>query len=121
MHRRDFLSLGAVGAGGLLLPSMFGGRAIAAEELVSTLDIRVKKALADAGMNAAKAAGASYCDVRVGRYLRQFVITREANVQNIVNTESVGVGIRSAGYISEPNRLWNRSIPPRLIVPTVSP
>jgi TldD protein len=45
-------------------------------------------------MNAAKAAGATYCDVRVGRYLRQFVITREANVQNIVNTESTGVGVR---------------------------
>ena len=34
------------------------------------------------------------CDVRIGRYLRQFVITREANVQNIVNTESTGAGVR---------------------------
>jgi TldD protein len=32
--------------------------------------------------------------VRVGRYLRQFVITREDKVQNVVNTESTGVGIR---------------------------
>jgi TldD protein len=94
LHRRDFLSLGAIGAGGLILPSMFAGQAIAAQELVSVLDIRVKKALADAGLAAATGAGATYCDVRVGRYLRQFVITREANVQNIVNTESTGVGVR---------------------------
>ena len=44
--------------------------------------------------NAAKASGASYCDVRIGRYLRQFVITREDKVQNVVNTESSGIGVR---------------------------
>jgi TldD protein len=32
--------------------------------------------------------------VRVGRYLRQFVITRENKVENVVNTESTGVGVR---------------------------
>ncbi|HXO76499.1 MAG TPA: TldD/PmbA family protein, partial [Puia sp.] len=35
-----------------------------------------------------------YADVRIGRYLNQFVITRENRVQNIANTESFGVGIR---------------------------
>ncbi len=94
MHRRDFLSLGALGVGGLVLPSLLAGKAIAAQDLLSTLDLGVKKGLADAALSAAKAAGATYCDVRVGRYLRQFVITREATVQNIVNTESTGVGIR---------------------------
>ena len=94
MLRRDFLSLSAMGAGGLILPSMFAGRAIAAEELVSTFDVGLKKGLADAALTAATQAGATYCDVRVGRYLRQFVITREANVENIVNTESTGVGVR---------------------------
>lgn len=94
MHRRDFLSLSSVGVGGLVMPSLFAGRAIAAEDLVSTLNAGTKKTLADAAMNAAKSAGATYCDVRVGRYLRQFVITREANVENIVNTESTGVGVR---------------------------
>ena len=93
MDRRSFLAACGIGAGGLLLPG-FSGRAIAASQLVETIDIAVKKRLADAGLSAASAAGASYCDVRVGRYLRQFVITREANVQNIVNTESTGVGVR---------------------------
>lgn len=70
------------------------GQAIAAQQLVETLDVAVKKRLADAAMSAATAAGASYCDVRVGRYLRQFIVTREANVQAVTNTESSGVGVR---------------------------
>ena len=93
MDRRQFLAACGIGAGGALLPG-FAGRAIAAQQLAETIDIAVKKRLADAGLTAATDAGASYCDVRVGRYLRQFVITREANVQNIVNTESLGVGVR---------------------------
>ena len=93
MHRRDFLTISGLSLGGLLLPSYFGN-AIAAEQLLSTLDLSVKKSLADAALAAAKDAGATYCDVRVGRYLRQFVITREQNVQNVVNTESTGVGVR---------------------------
>jgi TldD protein len=93
LDRRQFLAACGIGAGGALLPG-FAGRAIAAQQLVETIDLAVKKRLADAGLSAATDAGASYCDVRVGRYLRQFVITREANVQNIVNTESTGVGVR---------------------------
>ncbi|WP_230632436.1 TldD/PmbA family protein [Sphingomonas sp. Leaf37] len=93
MHRRDFLAVTGLALGGGVVPS-FLGRAIAAEELQSTIDVAVKKRLADAALNAAKSAGATYCDVRVGRYMRQFVITREANVQNVVNTESLGTGVR---------------------------
>ena len=93
MDRRQFLTACGIGAGGVLLPG-FAGRAIAAQQLVETIDVAVKKRLADAGLSAATAAGASYCDVRVGRYLRQFIITREANVQNVINTESTGVGVR---------------------------
>ncbi len=93
MDRRDFIKIGGAGLGSLMLPS-FVGRVIAAEELLSTLDLATKKKLADAALAAAKTAGATYCDVRIGRYLRQFVMTREDKVQNIVNMESTGVGIR---------------------------
>ncbi len=93
MHRRDFLAVSGLALGGGVLPP-FLGRAIAAQELQSTIDVAVKRRLADAALNAAKSAGATYCDVRVGRYMRQFVITREANVQNVVNTESLGTGVR---------------------------
>ncbi|MHC9085153.1 TldD/PmbA family protein [Luteimonas sp. RIT-PG2_3] len=93
MQRRDFLALGGLGVGGLALPSFFG-KAIAAEQLLSTLDVGLKKKLADVALNAATSAGATYCDVRIGRYLRQFVMTREDKVQNVVNAESTGVGVR---------------------------
>jgi TldD protein len=93
LQRRDFLALSGLSLGGLMLPS-FLGQAIAAEQLQSVLDIGLKKRLADAGLAAATQAGASYCDVRIGRYLRQFVITREDKVENVVNTESTGAGIR---------------------------
>ncbi len=93
LQRRDFLALTGLTAGGLMLPSIFG-KAIAAEQLLSVLDPALKKRLADDAMTAARAAGATYCDVRIGRYLRQFVITREDKVQNVVNTESTGTGIR---------------------------
>ena len=93
MHRRDFLTLGGIGLGGLLVPSYFG-KAIAAEQLLTTLDLGLKKSLVDTALAAATEGGASYCDVRIGRYLRQFVITREDKVQNVVNTESSGIGVR---------------------------
>ena len=93
LQRRDFLAACGLTAGGLLLPG-FAGRAVAAEALQSTLDVGVKKTLADAALNAATGSGATYCDVRIGRYLRQFVITRDAHVENVVNTESMGAGVR---------------------------
>ena len=50
--------------------------------------------MADVALTAARSKGATYTDVRIGRYLNQFIVTREKRVQNIVNTESFGVGIR---------------------------
>ncbi|MFU8820378.1 MAG: TldD/PmbA family protein [Gammaproteobacteria bacterium] len=94
MDRREFLAYTGLGMTSLVLPP-FMGRAIAAEELLSILDPALKKHLADAALAAAREAGASYCDVRIGRYLRQFIVTREANVQNVTNTESTGVGVRT--------------------------
>ncbi|MFD1144244.1 metallopeptidase TldD-related protein [Larkinella insperata] len=96
MNRRDFLQWSGLGAGAILLPgSTVFGRSVAPEALLEPgVDVAVKKRLADAALNAAKSKGASYTDVRIGRYLRQFVTTREDKVQNIVNTESYGVGVR---------------------------
>ncbi len=92
MERREFLKISGVAAGGLMIPVF--GNAIAAEELMNPMAKAFKKKLADAAMNAATKAGASYCDVRVGRYVNQFITTRDTRVENIVNSESIGVGIR---------------------------
>lgn len=62
--------------------------------LNASLDAAQKKQLADVALNTARSLGATYTDVRIGRYLNQFITTRENKVQNIVNTESFGVGIR---------------------------
>ena len=97
MRRRDFVGLTGLAAGGLFLPSLpgFGHTPVDAGRLLEPgADVILKKRLADAALNAAKSAGANYADVRIGRYLNQYVFTREKQVQNIVNTESYGVGIR---------------------------
>ena len=50
--------------------------------------------MADTALNAARSKGATYADVRIGRYRNQFIITREDKVLNTVDTESYGMGIR---------------------------
>ncbi len=92
MERRTFLNISTLAFGSMIIP--VAGRAIAAEELMNPMAVAAKKALADTALNAATKAGASYCDVRIGRYLNQFVTTRDLNVENVVNTESAGVGVR---------------------------
>ena len=96
MKRRDFVGLTGLSAGALLLPSFpsFGDAVDPLRLLEPGVDTAIKKRLADAALNAAKAAGATYADVRIGRYLNQSVFTREKQVQNISSTESYGVGVR---------------------------
>jgi TldD protein len=92
MERRAFLNISGLALGTMLVPVF--GNAIAAEELLSPLAAKFKKTLADVALNAATGAGASYCDVRIGRYLNQFITTRDLNVESVTNTESAGVGVR---------------------------
>ncbi|PLK45544.1 TldD/PmbA family protein [Emticicia sp. TH156] len=96
MKRRDFIQLSGMGFGAMMLPNIpLVGNTVSQEALLDGgIDVAVKKRLADAALNAAKAKGATYTDIRIGRYLNQFVVTREDKVQNIVNTESYGVGVR---------------------------
>ena len=54
----------------------------------------MKKRMADVALNVARSKGATYTDVRLGRNLNQFVITRENKVENVVDTETYGMGIR---------------------------
>lgn len=96
MKRRDFIYLTSLGASGVALlsgiPGM--GNPIPPERALEAVDVALKKQLADVALNAARSKGATYTDVRIGRYLNQFVVTREDKVQNIVNTESYGMGVR---------------------------
>jgi TldD protein len=95
MRRRDFVHLAGLGLGGLSLPLNLLGSEISVEAMLAPgLLASEKKTLADAALNTAKSNGATYADVRLGRYLNQFISTRENKVQGVVNTESFGVGIR---------------------------
>ncbi len=96
MQRRDFLYLSGLGVGGLLTANIpvLGNTVTTNHLLEPGLDVLAKKRLADVALNAAKSKGATYTDVRIGRYLQQFLFTRETKVQNITNAESFGVGVR---------------------------
>ena len=95
MKRRDFIYLSGLGVGASMLGSIpVFGKPVPLETALSPVDVALKKRMADVALNAARSKGATYTDVRIGRYLNQYVITRENKVQNIVNTESYGMGIR---------------------------
>tara|TARA_R110001592_G_scaffold4133_5_gene23171 strand:- start:4118 stop:5758 length:1641 start_codon:yes stop_codon:yes gene_type:complete len=95
MKRRDFVQYAGLGAGALMMPSLLLGNDIPTEALLEPgMDALVKKRMADVALNTAKSLGATYADARIGRYLNQYVFTREDKVQNVVNTESFGIGIR---------------------------
>ncbi len=95
------MQLSGMGVGGLMVGSIpVLGHAVSPDYLLdrsaagSAADVAMKKRMADIALNAAKSKGASYTDVRIGRYLQQYLFTREQKVQNVVSAESYGVGIR---------------------------
>lgn len=95
MKRRNFIYLSGIGLGATMLQSVPGfGHEISMEEALTPIDVSLQKKMADVALNAARSKGASYADVRIGRYLNQVVATREKRIQGIANTESYGVGIR---------------------------
>ena len=98
--RRDFLKQSGIAAAGLaatgLLDPGQAGAALAtlrhAEEMPSS---DVVRELMMTALDAARAGGASYSDVRIGRYLGSSISTREQQIVNTSDTDSVGAGIRA--------------------------
>ncbi len=93
-NRREFLKLSGLGVGSLMVPVSVFGNSVPLGYRAPEMDLIANKQLADTALNAAKSLGATYTDIRIGRYLNQFVFTREEKVRNIVNRESYGAGIR---------------------------
>ena len=95
MKRKDFLYLTGVGASAAMLSRVTAlGSPVVQGTAMRGVDAALKKQMADVALNAARAKGATYTDVRIGRYMNQYVVTRENKVENIVDTESYGIGIR---------------------------
>jgi TldD protein len=82
LKRRDFIHLSGLGMGALMTPGfLLTGNPVSAAQLLNPgLENAEKKTLADIALNTAKSNGATYTDVRIGRYLNQFLFTREKNV-----------------------------------------
>jgi TldD protein len=99
INRRDFLRTTAAAA------AVAGGRAVtgspianAATALADPSAPRAESYIEDLALealNAAKDAGASYADARIGRYRRQGITTRERQVTNVSDSESYGLGVRA--------------------------
>src|SRR5687768_17200460 len=51
--------------------------------------------IANEALDAARKAGATYADARVGRYRRQTISTRERQVTGVSDSESYGLGVRT--------------------------
>jgi TldD protein len=60
----------------------------------SSTPANTKELLLEA-LQAAKDAGASYADARIGHYRRQFIATRERQVTGVNDAESLGIGVRA--------------------------
>ncbi len=90
------MQMSGLGLGAMMLSEVpvVGSPVAEAQLLAPWLDAATKKKLAETALNAARDKGATYTDVRIGRYLQQYLFTREKQVQNIVNAESYGIGIR---------------------------
>src|SRR6186997_3063160 len=54
----------------------------------------VRAEAADAALARATALGASYADIRINRYRRESIATRERQVQNVSRSASYGLGLR---------------------------
>ncbi|MBB3968855.1 TldD/PmbA family protein [Mucilaginibacter phyllosphaerae] len=95
MKRKDFLYLTGMGISASMLSSFTAsGTPIVPGTRMRDVDVAIKKRMSDVALNAARAKGATYTDVRLGRYLNEYVTTRDKNIENIVDTESYGMGIR---------------------------
>lgn len=79
----------------MLVPISSFGNSITVEAMLeSRVDVRKKRQLADVALNTARTHHATYADIRIGRYLNQFISTREDKVEGIQNIESFGAGVR---------------------------
>jgi TldD protein len=92
--RRDFLKTTAATAASLAAAGPLSLDP-AAQTLEAPGPSRAALDVANEALNAARSAGASYADVRVGRYRRQTISTRERQITGVNDGESYGLGVRT--------------------------
>jgi TldD protein len=88
VSRREFLCTGGVVIAGTFVPDW-----TAAFQPTATDDAR-RAEVADAALAHSAKLGASYADIRINRYRRESISTREQQVQNVSRSTSYGFGLR---------------------------
>ena len=94
--RREFLRTTGAAAAALAIAS--APRRVEAAPRYDDLDrfqSGASKELLLEAINAAKMAGASYADCRIARFQQNFVVTREQQIVNVVDTDTLGCGVRA--------------------------
>jgi TldD protein len=100
--RRDFLRAGALAAGAVASRPVLDRAEAFAQSVASAasagpiveLEAAASRELLMAAIGAAQSGGASFADARVGRYRNNFVVTREQQIVNVVDTDTQGLGVR---------------------------
>jgi TldD protein len=92
--RRDFLKAGGATLGALAVgPGLLRGLPAPAPLPVLYTDPATRELMMEA-LDAAKRAGASWADVRISRNRNNSVSTREKQVTDVVDTDTMGCGVR---------------------------
>ncbi len=101
-NRREFLKTGAAAAAVIATPGLVSASQSGKSPIFTPPSNVVTPAaesfvveLAAEALGAAKDAGASYADVRIGRYRRQSINTRERQITGVADSESYGLGVRA--------------------------
>ncbi len=90
--RREFLRQSAALA---VLGAAYGRPARAMQAALAGLDdAPATRDLLMTALNAATTAGAGYADARICRWRQQAVVTREHQILNILDTDTIGCGVR---------------------------
>jgi len=101
--RREFLKKTGIAAGAIAASSALRKAEAATTPFVAPpaspavaapMDAATKELLMEA-LNAAKMGGASYADARIARYRDNQVFTREQQIINVVDQDSMGCGVRA--------------------------
>jgi TldD protein len=99
-NRRDFIKQGGVAAAAVAItacrtapPAPAPAPSVAASG-ASRMDASVKELLMEA-LNAARLAGAGFADARIQRSRNNVVSTRERQITNVVDTDTMGIGVRA--------------------------
>ena len=88
MKRREFLARSAAVGAGLVLPHGAAHAALLGRQEADHRELAMR------ALDAARAAGASYADVRVSRNRNQAIATRERQITNFEDSETFGFGVR---------------------------